>query len=44
MKTIKDLPEHSRPREVFADVLQDRAAVIIAKKSHYSFHESGKLS
>jgi DNA repair protein RadC len=45
MKTIKDLPEHGRARssrrkahrrEVFADVLADRAAAVIFAHNHPS--------
>ncbi len=36
MKTIKDMPEHSRPREVFADVIIDRAAAVIFAHNHPS--------
>ena len=36
MKTIKDMPEHSRPREVFADVIADRAAAVIFAHNHPS--------
>jgi len=34
MKTIKDMPQHSRPREVFADVIADRAAAVIFAHNH----------
>jgi DNA repair protein RadC len=34
MKAIKDMPEHSRPREVFADVIADRAAAVISAHNH----------
>ena len=36
MRTIKDMPEHSRPREVFADVIADRAAAVIFAHNHPS--------
>jgi len=36
MKTIKDLPEHARPREVFADVISDHAAAVIFVHNHPS--------
>lgn len=36
MKTIKDMPEHSRPCEVFADVIADRAASVIFVHNHSS--------
>ncbi len=39
MKTIKDMPKHSRTCEVFADVISDRAASVIFVHNH----PSGKL-
>ena len=36
MKSIKDMPEHSHPREVFADVIADRAAAVIFVHNHPS--------
>jgi len=34
MKSIKDLPKHERPREVFADVISERASAIIIAHNH----------
>jgi len=34
MKTIRDMPEHGRPRGVFADVIADRAAAVIFAHNH----------
>lgn len=35
-KAIKDIPAHNRPREVFADVIADRAAAVIFAHNHPS--------
>ncbi|MBI4412408.1 MAG: hypothetical protein HY541_07995 [Deltaproteobacteria bacterium] len=41
MKTIKDMPEHSRPREILGLRVLDH--VIVTRKGYTSFKEAGLL-